>query len=203
MKILYGTTNTAKLAGMRRVTEPLGIELIGLNDLNQPIPPVDENGKNPLENAKIKAKTYYQTFNMPVFSCDSGLYFDNLPDNLQPGTHVRRINGKELNDEELIEYYSSLANTHGNLIARYQNAIHFIIDDETYFSSMDESLSSESFMIVAKPHQNRVAGLPLDALSIDLETGKYYFDLNEKTIGKLDIFQSFKQFFIQCLNDIK
>lgn len=203
MKILYGTTNTAKLAGMRRVAEPLGIELIGLNDLNQPIPPVDENGKNPLENAKIKAKTYYQAFNIPVFSCDSGLYFDNLPDNLQPGTHVRRINGKELNDEELIEYYSSLASTHGNLIGRYRNAIHFIIDDETCFSSMDESLGSESFMIVAKPHSNRVDGLPLDALSIDLETGKYYFDLNEKTIGKLDIFQSFKQFFIQCLNDIK
>lgn len=82
MKILYGTTNIAKLTAMKRVTEPLGIELIGLNDLNQPIPPVNENGKNPLENAKIKAKIYYQAFNIPVFSCDSGLYFDNLPDNL-------------------------------------------------------------------------------------------------------------------------
>lgn len=203
MKILYGTTNIAKLTEMKRAIEPLGIELIGLNDLNQPIPPVDENGKDPLENAKIKAKTYYQTFNMPLFSCDSGLYFDNLPDDLQPGTHIRRINGKELNDEELIEYYASLANTYGNLIGRYRNAIHLIIDNETSFSSMDESLGSEPFMIVAKPHSNRVAGFPLDTLSIDLETGKYYFDLEQKNIGKLDIYQSFRQFFIQCLNDIK
>lgn len=47
MKILYGTTNIAKLTAMKRVTEPLGIELMGLNDLNQPIPPVNENGKKP------------------------------------------------------------------------------------------------------------------------------------------------------------
>lgn len=203
MKILYGTTNIAKLTAMKRVTEPLGIELIGLNDLNQPIPPVNENGKNPLENAKIKAKIYYQAFNIPVFSCDSGLYFDNLPDNLQPGTHIRRINGKELNDEELIEYYSSLASTHGNLIGRYRNAIHFIINDETNFSSIDESLGSEPFMIVSKPHPDRIVGFPLDTLSIDLETGKYYFDLDEKSIGKLDIYRGFEKFFIQCLIDIK
>ena len=32
---------------------------------------------------------------MPVFSCDSGLYFDEA---LQPGTCVRRVNGRELTE---------------------------------------------------------------------------------------------------------
>ena len=29
-------------------------------------------------NAKIKAEAYYKAFSMPVFSCDSGLYFDEV-----------------------------------------------------------------------------------------------------------------------------
>ena len=80
MKILYGTTNQAKLESMKRITESLGIEIIGLNELNQPLPTINEDGKNPLENARIKAKAYYEAFSMPVFSCDSGLYFDDVED---------------------------------------------------------------------------------------------------------------------------
>ena len=44
---------------------------------------------------------------------DNNLYIEGLPDEKQPGTHVRRINGKELNDEEMIEYYSKLGNEYG------------------------------------------------------------------------------------------
>lgn len=47
-------------------------------------------------------------FICPVFSCDSGLYFDNVPDEIQPGVHVRTINGKYLSDEEMLAYYTGL-----------------------------------------------------------------------------------------------
>ena len=103
MRILYGTTNQAKLDSMKRITKVLGIEIIGLKDVNQPLPHIEESGKNPLENAKMKAEAYYKAFSMPVFSCDSGLYFDNIEEKLQPGTHIRRVNGKELTDEEVNE----------------------------------------------------------------------------------------------------
>ena len=76
---------------------------------------VNENGNTPLENAEIKARAYFETFHMPVFSCDSGLYFDELKDEEQPGIHVRRVNGKELSDEEMTEYYASLAKKYGDL----------------------------------------------------------------------------------------
>lgn len=52
MKILYGTANKAKLKAMENATKPLGIELIGLNDLACEIPGVREDGKTPLENAE-------------------------------------------------------------------------------------------------------------------------------------------------------
>ena len=80
MKILYGTTNKAKLQAMRNAVEVLDINIVDLNDIKSEIPKVNECGKTPLENAEIKAKAYYEAFKIPVFSCDSGLYFDELKD---------------------------------------------------------------------------------------------------------------------------
>lgn len=35
MRVLYGTTNQAKLESMKQMTKSLGLEIIGLSDLNQ------------------------------------------------------------------------------------------------------------------------------------------------------------------------
>ena len=72
---------------------------------------------------------YYQVFKMPVFSCDSGLYFDEVPDEIQPGVHVRNVNGRCLSDDEMIAYYTGLAKQYGNLTAYYQNAICLVLDE--------------------------------------------------------------------------
>ena len=132
MKLLYGTGNLAKLSAMRNRLEQLDIELIGLNDMRAEgkiVPKVIEDGNTPLENARLKAMVYYEAFQIPVFSCDSGLYFDNVPDEVQPGVHVRNVNGKCLSDDEMIDYYSGLVKVYGNLVARYRNAICFVMDN--------------------------------------------------------------------------
>lgn len=201
MRVLYGTTNQAKLNSMRRITKRLGIEIIGLKELGLPLPKVEENGQNPLENARIKADAYYKAFGMPVFSCDSGLYFDGLEEELQPGIHTRRVNGKELSDEEMIEYYAELARKHGNqLIGRYRNAICFIWDESHVYESMDVSLATESFVLVDMPHENKVPGFPLDSLSVDIKTGKYYYDLEERSVES-EMEEGFYQFFKDTLKD--
>ncbi len=184
MKILYGTTNSGKLQAMRNGVKGLDIEIIGLNDLNCELPVIDECGKTPLENAEIKAREYFNAFQMPVFSCDSGLYFDDLEDEQQPGIYVRRINGKELDDDEMLAYYADLAKAHGGkMTGRYRNAIYFIMDETHHYSSMDMSIATEPFVLVSKPHAKRVDGFPLDSLSIDIESGKYYYDLEVKDVS--------------------
>ena len=185
MKILYGTTNKAKIQVMKNAVASLDIELIGLGDIEGELPNIIENGKTPLENAEIKARAYYEAFHMPVFSCDSGLYFDELQENEQPGLHVRRVNGKELTDDEMIEYYGSLAMQYGGKITgRYRNAIYFILDENHHYFSMDMSIATEPFILVPKPHsKQRVEGFPLDSLSVDIITGKYYYDLDVKEVS--------------------
>ena len=184
MKILYGTTNNAKLQTMKNAVEVFDVELVGLNDMDGELPDVNENGNTPLENAEIKARAYYEAFQMPVFSCDSGLYFDEVNAEEQPGIHVRRVNGKELTDDEMIQYYASLAAKYGGKITgRYRNAIYFILDENHHYSSMDMSIATEPFIMVSEPHAKRVEGFPLDSLSIDIRTGKYYYDLDVKEVS--------------------
>ena len=204
MELLYGTTNKAKLESMRRITKILGIEIIGLKDiLARPefskikLPEIDESGKNPLENAKIKAMAYYKTFGIPVFSCDSGLYFEEVLENQQPGTHVRRVGSKELSDSEMIEYYGKLAASFGGkLTAKYKNAICLVLSENEVFSSMDSSLEIEPFYLVSKPHEKVVSGFPLDALSVEIESGKYFQDLDQNlAVDKKTIEEGFSQFF--------
>ena len=202
MKILYGTGNSAKLSAMKRRLEPLGIELIGLQDIKamgRTIPDVEENGVTPLENARLKAKAYYQAFQMPVFSCDSGLYFDNVPEEIQPGVHVRTVNGKYLNDEEMQAYYAGLAGKYGNLTARYCNAICFVQDENTVYEAMEPSMESERFLLTDRIHPIRKKGFPLDSLSIDIKTGKYYYDLPEGALDRVAVEDGFLEFFRRYL----
>lgn len=198
LKLLYGTGNEAKFVSMQRLLSSLNIELISLKDRKESIPEVAEIGQTPLENARLKAKSYFKAFQIPVFSCDSGLYFDNVPDEIQPGIHVRLINGKRLNDEEIIEYYAALANKYGDLTARYCNAICFIKDSKHIYESMDQTLSGERFVITNIPHQKRMNGFPLDSLSIHISSGKYYYDMDEQTVEETALENGFRQFFVDC-----
>lgn len=195
MKLLYATGNPAKLSAMRNRLENIGIELVGLSDLKAEgklIPEVIENGETPLDNARIKALAYYNAFHIPVFSCDSGLYFENVPDEVQPGVHVRNINGKCLSDEEMKEYYAGLVGQYGNLIANYKNAICFIIDEEHIYEAMDLSMESEKFILTDKPHSAiSKKGFPLDSMSIDMKTGKYYYDMSDEELERFAVEDGF------------
>jgi len=197
MQIIYGTGNPAKLAAMQRRLAGLDLDIIGLKDVAGEIPAVSETGKSPLENARQKALAYYAAFQMPVFSCDSGLYFENVPDEVQPGVHVRNINGRCLSDEEMIAYYGGLAEKYGDLVARYRNAICLVMDEDHIYEAMEESMASEKFLITSKPHPIRKPGFPLDSLSVDVKTGKYYYDSLEEMLDVIAVEDGFWNFFVK------
>lgn len=199
MKFLYGTGNAAKLSAMRRRLETLPIEIIGLREVDGDIPEVPEDGKTPLENARQKAEAYYAFYGMPVFSCDSAMYLEGLPAALQPGVHTRRVSGKFLNDAEMIAYYGGLAKQYGQLITQYRNAICLIVDSNHIYESMDESLASPPFIITDQPHHMRKNGFPIDSLSLDMATGKYFYDLDESVRDQVAIEEGFLTFFMNVM----
>lgn len=135
---------------------------------------------------------------MPVFSCDSALHLEGVPDELQPGVHVRRVNGKRLNDEEMIDYYASIAKERGDYQAYYYNAICFIKNDLEIYESMDPSLCCSPFLITSIPHQVRNEGFPIDSISIEISSGKYFYDLEKGSVDEA-INEGFRGFFMSCL----
>lgn len=203
MEIIYCTKNKAKLEDMKKVLTGLDLKLISLSDTEITLPDVDESGNDPLKNAEIKALAYYEVLKKPVFSCDSGLFIDGLDEKMQPGVHVRRINGVYMSDNEMIDYYSKLAGTFSRrCIARYKNAVYLIINKENIFSYSGDDISGEKFILSPVRHKISTEGYPLDSISIHMNSGKYYVEMEDEK----DSFgheEGFRNFFEMVLKNLK
>ena len=113
--------------------------------------------------------------------------------------HVRTVNEKYLSDGEMLAYYSGLAQKYGDLTARYQNAICFVRDREHVYEAMEKSMESKPFILTSKPHSFRKKGFPLDSLSLEPETGKYFYDLEDGELAELAVEDGFLEFFRKYL----
>ena len=173
-KLLYATGNKYKIESMKKRLEGMDIEIISLNELNINIK-VNENGKTVTENAMIKAQACYKIAKIPTIAGDTALYIKDFEK--QPGTHVRRVNGKELNDDEMIKYYSNLVKEYGGkLTAKWVYGM-VIYDGK---EPKEYSWSKSHFYFVDKPCEKRNTGYPLDSMSIMPECNKYFVDLTEE-----------------------
>lgn len=177
-KIFFATGNQSKVERFREKLSKLGVQIISISDLGQNIN-VEENGKDAIENAIIKAKAYANFVNMPVVAMDDNLYIDDIPEDKQPGMYVRRVNGKRLTDEEMIDYYSKLAHDYGDqgkLTCRWVYGLAIINQGRvsTY------SWSKEDFYIVDIPCNKRWPGYPLNSISVNKKLNKYFTDITEE-----------------------
>ena len=177
-KVLFATGNESKAKRFKEGLLKNNIEIITTNNIKEKIT-VDENGKNAIENALIKARAYAEALDCPVFAMDDNLYIDGIPDDKQPGMYVRRVNGKRLSDDEMIEYYSKLAHEYGDngkLTCRWVYGIAVINNgiESTY------TWSKEDFYIVDKPSNKINPGYPLNTISINKKLNKYFTDITEE-----------------------
>lgn len=177
-KVLFATENASKAKRFRDKLLKNNIEIITINDLSEKIS-VEENGKDAIENALIKARAYSKVENIPVFAMDDNLYIDDIPEEKQPGMYVRRVNGKRLNDDEMIEYYSSLAHEYGKegkLTCRWVYGIAVINNgiESTY------TWNKEDFYIVDRPSSKINPGYPLNTISVNKKLNKYFTDLTSE-----------------------
>ncbi|MBK1811918.1 hypothetical protein JHL18_14950 [Clostridium sp. YIM B02505] len=202
MKLIYGTYNPSKITSMRKMLDGIDIEITGINSVDFKLRESDETGKDPLANAIQKATTYYEQLKKPVFSCDTGLFFEEVEEEDQPGVLVKRIHGEDLSYREMIDYYSNLAAKYGGrLTAYYKNGICLYIDSDHIYKYDGEDICSEKFYIIDKPHKRYREGFPLDTLSVDIETMKYYYDLEDEKSESLGVISGFKEFFIRSIDD--
>lgn len=176
-KVLFATENESKAKRFRKGLLENNIEIITINDIDKKVN-IEENGKDAVENALIKANAYVKTQELPVFAMDDNLYIEDIPEDKQPGMYVRRVNGKRLNDNEMIEYYSNLAHQYGKdgkLTCKWVYGIAVIKNGKEFTYTWNK----EDFYIVDKLSDKINPGYPLDTISINKKLNKYFTDITE------------------------
>lgn len=177
-EILFATGNKSKAKRFTKGLLANDIKVLTLEDVNINIE-VEENGTTAIENALIKARAYAKETNLPVFAMDDTLYLENVPEDKQPGMYVRRVNGKRLTDEEMIEYYSNLAKeygTNGLITGRWIYGMALISNGHEYTYTW----SKENFYITSTPSKIINPGYPLNTISINIKLNKYFTDMTEE-----------------------
>lgn len=177
-KILFATGNPTKAKRFSAELLTKGIEVLSLADITIDID-IEENGKDAVENALIKARAYYQKTGMTTIAMDDNLYLENVPAEFQPGMYVRRVGGKRLDDAAMIEHYSNLAKKYGNngkITGRWIYGLALIKNDQekTY------TWSKEDFYLVDTPSKIIHPGYPLNSISINKKLNKYFTDITEE-----------------------
>lgn len=175
-KVLFATTNPAKIKKYKKELEKRDVEVLTINDLNKNVK-VEENGKDAIENALLKAKAFYEVTGIATIGMDNSLFIAGIPEEKQPGTHVRRVGGRELTDEEMIEYYTNLTREYGGkLTAKWIFGL--VVYNEK--GAKKYSWSKEHFYFVDTPCKKRNPGYPLDSISIMPENHKYFLELTDE-----------------------
>lgn len=175
-KVLFATGNPSKAKRFSKGLLDKGIEVITLKDIEKDIE-INEDGKNAIENAIIKAKAYAEIVDMPVFAMDDNLYLENVPEEKQPGVFVRRVNGKRLTDEEMLQHYTGLVKEYGKegkLDCKWVYGM-AVINEKKEISTY--TWEKGGFYFVEKISDKIRAGYPLDSISINKKLNKYFTDI--------------------------
>ena len=186
MKVLFATNNKSKVNRFKEKLLKHNIELLSLEDLNIKLD-INENGKTAIENALIKAKAYYKETHMPVIGMDDTLYLEGVPEDKQPGVFVRRVNGKELTDEEMIKHYTDLVKKYGingklNCKWVYGMAVINENGEESIYS-----WEKDNFYMVDIPSRKINEGYPLNSISKYKNIDKYFTEITEEDKKKLKV----------------
>lgn len=178
-KVVFATGNQSKVLRFKKDLLERGIELLSLKDLDLKLD-VEENGENALENALIKARACYQKIHMPTIGMDDTLYMEGVPLDKQPELNVRRVNGKRLSDDEMLEYYTSLVNEYGidgkvNCKWVYGLAVINEKGEESTYTWY-----KDNFYMVNVKSDKINPGYPLNSISKYKEIDKYFTDITDK-----------------------
>ena len=120
-KLVIATHNPGKLAEMRELLAPHGIEAVSAGELGLGEP--EETGKTFLANARIKAVAAAQAAKLPAFADDSGLVVDALDG--APGIYSARWAGPNKDFNEAMARIERLLRERG-ATAPDARAAHFV-----------------------------------------------------------------------------
>ena len=200
MKILIATNNKAKVELYKNIFKNDNYFFVTPKELGVNID-IEENENTINKNAEKKARLYSQKTGLITIADDTSLILENVPKYIQENLFVKRINGKEKTDEELIKYYSNLFNEYGGRIRGKWKKCFSI----AYKDHIDSFVYELSEIFVSQPCSSKIDGFPLDSLTIIEKYNKYLAELTDLENEEMDKEQNekIKCFVQKKVEDIK
>lgn len=174
-RILFGTSNQAKIDHVRTLTIDWPVMILRPNELGLHVK-VTEAGASAEENACLKAIAYARAAATPTFALDASLTIDQFAADKQPGVFVRRIyqNDDNVSDDDIILYYlAELVRIGGVSTGRWRVAVALALPDAVIKTKSYEV----STLFVAQASPVRIPDSPLSSLMLDPITNQYYSEI--------------------------
>jgi hypothetical protein len=189
-KILFATTNPAKVSRIKNLLDKGDIELLSLRNLPYSIPEPIESAEDGIKIAELKAKYYWDNLEdkLCVLTQDDTLFLSGVSAEDNPGASIKDAVIKSFgvfNDENCVKYYANLAAKYGGEIPLQFKYGHALYDGVV----MKSSPSSLDGVLVADAKDTWTPNYPLNAV-MKVNIGgvmKYYEDLTDEEKVAADI----------------
>jgi XTP/dITP diphosphohydrolase len=171
--LLVATTNTGKVAEISALLNGLNLQIIGLSDLSQSPPPVDETGTTYVENALIKADYYHGLTGLITVADDSGLEVDALGG--RPGVYSARYGGVGLSpSEQIVKLLDELKE-----VPVEKRTARFVCSIALCGPGLRETVEGRCEGMIADQPRG-TGGFGYDPIFIDPESGKSFAELSQE-----------------------
>jgi XTP/dITP diphosphohydrolase len=170
VKFLIATNNANKLAEIKHILAPLGVEGISLAEAGVQSNP-EETGATFEDNARIKAVCGMKATGMPTVADDSGLVVDALHG--APGIYSSRYAGEGASDSDRIKklLYEMRDVPAGARTARFVCAVCCVFPDGNMITARGECSGSIAFEPIG------TGGFGYDPVFIEATTGRSFASL--------------------------
>jgi leucyl-tRNA synthetase/ASC-1-like (ASCH) protein/ADP-ribose pyrophosphatase YjhB (NUDIX family) len=172
-KILIGTRNEAKFQMVKNCFPKMkGVELVSLND----IPVVDDSalveGPDFRENARMKARFYFEKTGIPTISTDNVFWVEKWPKDNGIIVHMRKEANPEserTTDDEVVAYFGGWIDEHGPSKAHFIFALAY-----ADHNGVQETESTQrEYILQNKAVKDFPAGYPMEHFLKDAKTGEF------------------------------
>ena len=179
--ILFATRNPGKYAEFIAAFHKFAPQtsIISLADLDYQIPDCIETGATFEQNALLKAQhtrnhLHENDKNLIIIADDSGMEIEAL--NGEPGVFTRRWNGREMSDQEIVDY--CLKKLEGKTNRRAQYTTCLVVN---FPNGREEVIfGKNSGVILTKPHkESRLKGMPFRELFFVPELNMMFHEVRE------------------------
>lgn len=190
MNILFATTNPNKVSRVKKIFKETNVKLMSLADLDYKIEEPEENGKNGVENAIIKAKYYYSQLKVktPVLTQDDTLFLANVKESDNPKKDIKLPVVKkygEFTDELAYKYYLDLVKKYNKEYLDMEFRYGHAICGENFCEGSASTLSGR---LCAQINFTRTPGYFLaDMMKVNINgIWRYCSDLDEEELIEQD-----------------